>query len=667
MKSFTGKFSSVRGWALLLALLLGAGMMVSACGDEETPTPTTPAPPPPPPPPAPTPPPAPEPEPEPTGPATPENLRVTATTSTSLTWSWNAVEGAIGYQGQFSPDDTFTDTDQTFLIVAPATSHTVSNLAGNTTGHFRVRSGAGTALTDLTFSEWTDGVSGTTAAPPPATALAAPDNVRSTDRSEDSITLEWDSVDDADTYEVEQQEPGDDDWSDASCGGGDNVVDEEECVATDLDAGTDYDFRVRGVPADDDDAHLVGAWSETLETSTGGTAPQAETPSAPGGMGDLDVTWTADGTNVIFSWTPMAGVGYEWAAPAGDMDDADPCTGTTFDDLTTAPAGSGNQFSVEIAVSVGNVQGLCVRTDDEDNRGTSFAWGVAKPAAATAAQATGEDNKDNVTTALTWTALTIVEPFDYEIRLVADSRRDNDLDLAATTEDAMKAAQDACSDGAFVDQGDTDVTFTLDEVSVSSGLRPYTGYALCWRMANTTGATEWAVPTTKLMTRPGRPPSPSIDSSRTTIVDASETVVWRLAVRNQESVPRSAATNGTANYEAWMVTYNETYRVTGATSNRATPGPKVANCEDRPTDPNDDTAHTGDDWTWGQLTTMGTDNNGISITSSAIPRNPALPDPANTDTTGDTRVAVCVRAQDGTALPGPWVLSGTHEVKRQTN
>ena len=131
------------------------------------------------------------------------------------------------------------------------------------TGHFRVRSGTGTSLTDLTYSEWTDGVSGTTAPPPAAQALAAPDDVTSTDRTEDSITLEWDSVANAETYEVEQREPGDD-WGDASCGSATagNVVDEEECVASGLDEGTDYDFRVRGVPADDDEAYTVGAWSD---------------------------------------------------------------------------------------------------------------------------------------------------------------------------------------------------------------------------------------------------------------------------------------------------------------------------------------------------------------------------------------------------------------------
>ena len=598
-----------------------------------------------------------------TGPATPENLRVTATTATSITWMWDAVEGVIGYQGEFSTDSGFTNVGNPFFILAPATSQTVSNLSGSTTGYFRVRSGTGTSVADLTYSDWTEGVSGTTDAPPAATALAAPSGLSAGNAEDDSITLRWTEVDDAESYEVEQRVEGASGWSDATCDDGGNVVEETTCVASDLDEGTDYEFRVRGLPASNDDAHVAGVWAQTDGATTG-----RQEVSTPGGMGELEVTWTADGTNVIFSWAPMTGVGYEWATPAGDMDDADPCTGTTFDDLTTAPAGSGNRFSVEVATAVGATAGLCVRTDDEDNRATSFAWGVQKPAAATAAQATGEDEKDSVTTALTWTTLAIVEPFEYEIRLVADSRRDNDVNVAAdASEDEMEDVQAACSDGAFVDQGDTDVTFTLDEVSVSSGLRPFTGYALCWRMANTTGATEWAVPTTKLMTRPGRPPSPTLDGSRTEIADASETVVWRLAVRSQESVPRTAATNGTANYVAWMVSYNETYRVTGATSNRSTPGPKVADCQDRPTDPNDDADHTGDDWTWAQLTTMGTDNNGVSITSTAITRNPALPDPANTDTTGDTRVAVCVRAQDGAGFEGPWVLSGTHEVKRQTN
>ena len=258
----------------------GAGMMISACGDEEVPAPTTPTPPPP----APTPPPAPEPEPEPepTGPATPENLRVSATTTTSITWTWDAVEGAIGYQGQFSADATFTGPpeDPVFLIIAPATSHTVSNLSGSMTGYFRVQSGTGTSPTDLTYSDWTEGVSGTTDSPPAATALAAPGGLNAGNAEDDSITLGWNAVDDAESYEVQQRAGDAVNYSPASCDGEGSVVEETTCIVTDLDSGTDYDFRVRGLPADDDDAHLAGAWGTTSGTTTGrGPATTTTTPA----------------------------------------------------------------------------------------------------------------------------------------------------------------------------------------------------------------------------------------------------------------------------------------------------------------------------------------------------------------------------------------------------
>ena len=59
-------------------------------------------------------------------------------------------------------------------------------------------------------------------------------------------------MDDADHYEVQQRADGAGSWSDASCGGGDNEVDDAECEATGLERGTDYDFRVRAIPASSD-------------------------------------------------------------------------------------------------------------------------------------------------------------------------------------------------------------------------------------------------------------------------------------------------------------------------------------------------------------------------------------------------------------------------------
>ncbi len=645
MKSLTGKTASVRGWALLLALLVGVGMIISACGEEETPAPTTPAPPPPAPPPA--------PEPEPTGPAAPGNLRVTGTTSSSITWTWDAVEGVLGYQGQFSPDATFTDTDATFLIVAPATSHTVSNLAGNTTGHFRVRSGTGTALTDLSYSDWSDGVSGTTAAPPPATALDAPDNVRSTDRSDDSITLEWDSVDDADTYEVEQREP-DDDWSDANCGAddADNVVDDEECVASGLDSGTDYDFRVRGVPADDDSSHLVGAWSDVAETRTSGTAPlEPTTPTSPGGMGALGVKWTADDDSITFTWSPTAGSEYEWAPATGAMDDPNPCGGTTFDDLTVTNAGTGSQFEVDVpATAAGTVAGLCVRTTDKDNRALSVAWGVRAPDGATATQSSGVDFRDDTNTvasALTWTGIALVAPFEYEMRVATDSRHDNDLVLTTPTTAQMRALQAACSEGSLVDQGDTDVDITLDEVSVSSGLSPYTGYVLCARMRNTTGATEWAVPSAKLFTHPGTPPRPTIDSAR-----SSDTqFVWKVASRGRSDVPRE-----NDGYAAKTIDFDVTFVDPNNNQRRITtaiPSPKDCQAATAPTNRGTWRAN---DVAAGSITT---DSAGVVLRSAEIEANEG-PD---ADTRGvDKRVYLCVRATDGDRN-GPWTISSASTVR----
>ncbi|MYA45409.1 MAG: fibronectin type III domain-containing protein [Acidobacteria bacterium] len=642
MKSFTGKSSSGRGWALLLALLLGAGMMISACGEEETPAPTTPTP-------APAPPPAPAPEPEPTGPATPENLRVTASTSTSITWSWNTVDGALGYQGQFSPDATFEATDPTFIIVAPATSHTVSNLSGNMTGHFRVRSGTGTSLTDLTYSDWSDGVMGSTAAPPPATALAAPANVETSDPEDDSIVITWDEVDDAESYEVQQSDDGGDTWGDASCGeGGDNEVDGTTCIATGLEEGTDYEFRVRGVPASDDTANALGEWGETSGTTTG-----LQEVTTSGGMGDLNVTWTADADSITFSWAPMAGSEYEWAPATGDIEAANPCGGTTFADLTITNAGTGAQFEVDLpAAAEGTIIGLCVRTTDKDNRATSFAWGVRAPAGATATQADGVDFRDDtntVATALTWTDIDLVAPFAYEMRVAADSQHDMDLVLASPTAAQARAVQAACGAGALVDQGDTDVNITLDEVTVSSGLSAYTGFVLCARMANTTGATEWAVPAAKLYSHPGSPPRPTIDSARSSTTE----FVWKVASRGQAQVPRE-----NDGYAAKVIDFDVTFEDTSTPPMRvSTATPSAKDCQ---------TATARDRGTWrantGSAPTITTDSAGVVFKSGEIPANVGV----NADTRGiDKRVYLCVRATDGTRL-GPWVISGASTVRGVT-
>ena len=179
-------------------MTLGAGLVLSGCGDDDTATTPAPAPPPPPPP-------APEPEPEPEppqAPATPTGFHVD-TTQTSLTWHWNAVEGAIGYAVQVSTDEMFDDTDT--ISPTAETSFTVADLPPQTTLYARVAAAAGT-LEAPVLSAWTTHVTGTTdmppPPPPPPMAPATPTGLMA-EEGEGSITWMWDAVEGADGYAVQ--------------------------------------------------------------------------------------------------------------------------------------------------------------------------------------------------------------------------------------------------------------------------------------------------------------------------------------------------------------------------------------------------------------------------------------------------------------------------------
>ena len=144
-------------------MFVGAGLVLSGCGDDDTAT--TPAPAPAPPPPAPAPEPEPEPEPPaPEAPAAPTGLMVSATTETSITWTWDAVEGAIGYAVQVSHDEMFGADDQ--IVPTVETSFTASDLEPETGVYVRVAAAAGT-LEAPVLSDWTTHVTGMSAMPPP--------------------------------------------------------------------------------------------------------------------------------------------------------------------------------------------------------------------------------------------------------------------------------------------------------------------------------------------------------------------------------------------------------------------------------------------------------------------------------------------------------------------
>ena len=489
----------------------------------------------------------------------PANLRVKERGSDFIEWEWDAVAGADGYQSQFSTNSGFSSPSDAFHQGMNMTSRRVSNLDAESDGYLRVRTYTGT-LSEPTYGMWTAGHMATTAELPPAVPLNAPTDLEVTRRADDSITLEWDSVRNAGSYEVQQQEPGDDDWDFASCGGGDHVVEDEECVASDLTAGTEYDFRVRAVPSDTD-RYGTSVWSDTAESSTTGDAPRTQTDPTPGGMGALNIQWESDHDSIDFVWDRVAGSTYQYSIlDVSEMDSANPCRDAEWTDVSFASLTYVEDTETDASddIQPGSVKGLCVRTSDGGS--VSYAWGIVapeEPGLATPVGGTAIVNKSK-TTAIEWGGVSLVEGFDYDIKVAADPERSSTIDATATALD--REVQDACRDGKEVERGTADITYTQTNVVDGSKLTEYTGYLLCLRYRNDAGASVWSVPVAndtaaahntdeavlKSFTRPAKPPRPTIVNSLTRTTEPTASTngsvqpVWSSGVRNVTNVPRQS-------------------------------------------------------------------------------------------------------------------------------
>ena len=632
---------SLRDSALSLALLLGAGAAFPGCGEDEVPAPTTPEPPSVPDPPA----------PEPTLTA-PENLRVTGRGPDYIEWSWNAVAGALAYQAQFSTDETFTTADATFLVVAPRTSYRIEDLPANTTGRFRVRS-AGASLTNLEFSEWSEAVMGATAAP--AVALDTPQNLRATDPDEDSVTLRWDRVSGAGSYEVEQREPdGDNEWRGGDCEGADpgNLVEGEECVATGLEAGTEYDFRVRAVPADTG-RYRESAWSAAQEARTEGTGARPTEPTT-GGMGVLNVRWTSDAEGIMWTWDRLPGATYDYAiVPGGPprRGSPNPCVGANYDQENVA-----NTY----AENAGPVALLCVRTNDpdDDSENLSFAWAVTPPfppapPAADGVSPAGDSGKE--TRALTWTGISVEGGFGYEMNVIADPERENNVTPDRPTGGAL---QRACSAGELHERGDTDVFLTQLETTLTR-VEPYTGYLLCFRMKNAAGATDWVTPdgNAEHQTAPGTPSPPTKNDDRSEDDrDAdSEKIVWDIETRGNAHVPREPD-----DFIMRVIQHPDKIDDDGdGFHDDPVPRPRAEDCGDSEFQSGDYT---------NPAATPALTSQGFNATLSVPRPIGELPVASGSNEVIPIIVSLCIQARYATGageLQGPWTISSAETVARQ--
>ena len=434
----------------------------------------------------------------------PGGLAVSGKSDDYLEWSWNAVEGATSYDAQISlDDDNFSPPSGTFNGLTRRT-HRVSNLDASDVVFLRVRAVVGTRQ-----SSWSAAVRGQTD-PPPVVPLTTPANLAASNPGRNSINLDWNDVTNANHYEVEQRAAGGS-FVDATCRATqDNEPATSACVATGLAAGTEYGFRVRAIPADDEDLQEESAWSSTVTASTTGRQ------SVGGGAGALNPTWRSNATSITWRWDQSGLADFERMVLVGVQDRDRPC-----DTRGVTPVRELGTSYTEGGLNTSDTRVLCVRTVTTDDAGEqtkgewSHSWGVTAPtppnAPTTPASSdlrwvrfeevlgetsTGVREIGGVTNVLRWTVDYSNQPeFDYEFRFhVDETEKTNDnWKLPDPTDSATdRAAQRRCKSMPVSDTitpgGQTAPTTFESRMD----LEPYARYRMCYRAVNDDGFSDWA-------------------------------------------------------------------------------------------------------------------------------------------------------------------------------
>jgi uncharacterized repeat protein (TIGR02543 family) len=125
----------------------------------------------------------------------PGNLQVSGQTSNSITLSWQQVSGATGYRISRS---TGSANSYSQAGTATSTSYTDTGLTASTTYHYRVTAYNGQGESSPAETSGTTNSSGGTIPFPPA----KPTGLVVTNSSSSSVSLSWNSVTDADSYDV---------------------------------------------------------------------------------------------------------------------------------------------------------------------------------------------------------------------------------------------------------------------------------------------------------------------------------------------------------------------------------------------------------------------------------------------------------------------------------
>ena len=312
----TGKLDrpvSVRDSALCCSRCCSAPAPRSpACGEDEAPAPTTPGA---------------ALGPGPTG--SPSGLSQPRTTSGSPVRARTTSNGpgmrspdALAYQGHSSArTDRFTTADATFLIGAPRTSYRVEDLADNTSGTLPGPVRRGALVDEPCNSVNGAGLSWARPSAPTVVPLNTPQNLRATDPDEDSVTLRWDRVSGAGSYDVEQREPEGEQRvgrrRPVKAFGPEPVWWKARSVspADWSRARTTSSASERFLPTRAGTGRAPGALSE--ETRTEAVRAPSRRSRRPAGWAVLDVRWTSDADGIMWTWDRLPGATYDYAIVTG--------------------------------------------------------------------------------------------------------------------------------------------------------------------------------------------------------------------------------------------------------------------------------------------------------------------------------------------------------------
>lgn len=468
----------------------------------------------------------------------PTGLEISATGEDFIEASWDNVEGATGYDAQLDVSEPYTFSPPSATLRATTTKQRFGNLNSGLTVHVRVRATIGSRRGD-----WSASVSGETEVPQPE-KIGTPTGLTATSPTRSQVSLNWADVTNAETYLVQQRVGSSGNWVNATCDeSDDNEVDESECTATGLESGTEYQFRVRAVPVDNDDDLLDPSdWSSATSATTTGRAT-----TGTGGAGELNITWRSTPTTITWRWD-QAGreVDFQISVLTNVLDLAAPCEDRS---VTWQPMNIvSTSHTLSSGISASDARLLCVRTvtTDDDGDATygtpSWSWAAATPTTPAPAS-TPANYKDNLASAsglagetdsLVWDAsFSSLPHFEYDIHYIVDEEEDTNDDWDAPD---AGAEQRMCSSADVTEEiepsGSGRSTFTS-----GIDLEPYAAYRMCYRAVNDDGASDWAFNfTAPIYTRPIKP------SVRQGVVTGST---------NEEGVQMS---NGPRFRVAWTVT-----------------------------------------------------------------------------------------------------------------